>query len=95
LRADAEGNARIAVRDNGRGFPKDDRLKLLEPYVTTRAEGTGLGLPIVIKILEDHGGSVELLDGLPRDDGGVGAEVLLSFPLRVAASVVTPTAVAS
>jgi two-component system nitrogen regulation sensor histidine kinase NtrY len=95
LRADAEGNARIAVRDNGLGFPKDDRLKLLEPYVTTRAEGTGLGLPIVIKILEDHGGSVELLDGLPRDDGGVGAEVLLSFPLRVAASVATPTAVAS
>jgi two-component system nitrogen regulation sensor histidine kinase NtrY len=94
LSVDAEGVARIAIRDNGKGFPKDDRLKLLEPYVTTRAEGTGLGLPIVIKILEDHGGSVELLDGLPRDDGGVGAEVLLSFPLRVATSVVTPVATA-
>ena len=34
--------------------------------MTTRAEGTGLGLPIVIKIFEDHGGGVELLDGLAR-----------------------------
>jgi two-component system, NtrC family, nitrogen regulation sensor histidine kinase NtrY len=60
----------ISVSDNGKGFPKEDRDKLTEPYVTTRAEGTGLGLPIVIKILEDHGGGVELLDGLQRDDGG-------------------------
>ena len=43
--------------------------------MTTRAEGTGLGLPIVIKILEDHGGGVDLLDGLLRDDGGRGARV--------------------
>jgi two-component system nitrogen regulation sensor histidine kinase NtrY len=49
--------------------------------VTTRAEGTGLGLPIVIKILEDHGGSVDLLDGLLRDDGGYGAQVRLSLPI--------------
>ena len=49
--------------------------------MTTRAEGTGLGLPIVIKILEDHGGGVELLDGLPREDGGVGAQVRLTLPI--------------
>jgi len=91
LSADGEGHARISIRDNGKGFPKEDRLKLVEPYVTTRSEGTGLGLPIVIKILEDHAGTVELLDGLPRGDGGVGAQVLLSFPLRVATSVVTKT----
>jgi two-component system nitrogen regulation sensor histidine kinase NtrY len=82
--ATPEGEARIAVSDNGKGFPQEDRHKLTEPYVTTRAEGTGLGLPIVIKIFEDHHGAVELLDGLERPDGRRGAQVLMSFPLRVA-----------
>ena len=77
----ADGFARIAVSDNGKGFPAEDRQKLTEPYVTTRAEGTGLGLPIVIKILEDHHGTVELLDGLERADGGRGAQVVLTMPL--------------
>jgi two-component system, NtrC family, nitrogen regulation sensor histidine kinase NtrY len=75
------GMVSIAVSDNGKGFPSVDRDKLVEPYVTTRAEGTGLGLPIVIKIFEDHGGGVELLDGLPREDGGCGAQVLLKLPV--------------
>ena len=60
---DDAGFAEIAVSDNGKGFPSEDRHRLIEPYVTTRAEGTGLGLPIVVKIFEDHGGGVELLDG--------------------------------
>ena len=77
-----DGVARIAVSDNGKGFPNEDRHKLIEPYVTTRAEGTGLGLPIVIKIFEDHHGEVELLDGLARADGGRGAQVLMTLPLR-------------
>ena len=68
----------IDVIDNGKGFPKESRHKLLEPYVTTRAEGTGLGLPIVAKILEDHGGGIELFDA-PE---GQGAWVRLWFPLR-------------
>ena len=51
-----------------------------EPYVTTRAEGTGLGLPIVVKICEDHGGGVDLLDGIVRPDGGRGAMVLMKLP---------------
>jgi two-component system nitrogen regulation sensor histidine kinase NtrY len=71
----------ISVSDNGKGFPSVDRDKLMEPYVTTRAEGTGLGLPIVIKIFEDHGGGVDLLDGLPREDGGRGARVVLRLPV--------------
>ena len=71
----------ISVSDNGKGFPSVDRDKLMEPYVTTRAEGTGLGLPIVIKIFEDHGGGVDLLDGLPREDGGRGARVVLRLPM--------------
>jgi two-component system, NtrC family, nitrogen regulation sensor histidine kinase NtrY len=77
----ADSVVAISVSDNGKGFPKEDRDKLTEPYVTTRAEGTGLGLPIVIKILEDHGGGVELLDGLQRDDGGRGAQVRLKLPI--------------
>ena len=50
--------------------------------MTTRAEGTGLGLPIVVKIFEDHGGGVDLLDGLTRVDGGRGAKVLMRLPLH-------------
>ena len=81
-----DGFARISVSDNGKGFPSEDRHKLVEPYVTTRAEGTGLGLPIVIKIFEDHHGEVELLDGLPRAAGGYGAQVLMKLPLRLEAA---------
>ncbi len=71
-----EGLVEIFVADNGKGFPKENRHRLLEPYMTTRAEGTGLGLPIVAKILEDHGGGIELLDA----PGGRGACVRLYFP---------------
>ena len=67
----------IDVTDNGRGFPTEDRDRLLEPYVTTREGGTGLGLPIVAKILEEHGGGIELHDG----PGGQGAMVRLHLPL--------------
>nr|WP_261194290.1 PAS domain-containing sensor histidine kinase [Pseudoruegeria sp. SHC-113] len=52
---------RIEIADNGVGLPAD-RAKLFEPYVTTREKGTGLGLPIVKKIIEEHGGSLQLLD---------------------------------
>src|SRR5208283_790167 len=47
LALDGADIAEIAVSDNGRGFPREDRQRLVEPYVTTRAEGPGLGLPIV------------------------------------------------
>jgi two-component system nitrogen regulation sensor histidine kinase NtrY len=69
----------IEIMDNGKGLPKDQRQRLLEPYMTTREGGTGLGLAIVGKILEDHGGGIELLDR--RDDPGKrGACVRLWFP---------------
>ncbi|MCA3509141.1 MAG: HAMP domain-containing protein, partial [Rhodobacter sp.] len=51
----------IRVADNGVGLP-EDRARLFEPYVTTRAKGTGLGLPIVRKIIEEHGGTLTLRD---------------------------------
>ncbi|HEY8565289.1 MAG TPA: PAS domain-containing sensor histidine kinase [Beijerinckiaceae bacterium] len=59
----------IEVTDNGKGFPVENRQRLLEPYMTTRDGGTGLGLAIVSKILEDHGGGIELLDN-PTGRGG-------------------------
>ncbi len=72
----SDEQAEINIIDNGKGFPKENRQRLLEPYMTTRAEGTGLGLPIVAKILEDHGGGIELLDA----PSGRGARVRLFFP---------------
>lgn len=58
----------IEIADNGIGLPVD-RAKLFEPYVTTREKGTGLGLPIVKKIVEEHGGTLELVDAEPFSDG--------------------------
>ncbi len=59
-----EDNGRIVidVLDNGVGLPKKNRKRLLEPYMTTREKGTGLGLAIVNRIMEEHGGTVELDD---------------------------------
>jgi two-component system, NtrC family, nitrogen regulation sensor histidine kinase NtrY len=65
----------LGVDDNGRGLPPQGRERLTEPYVTTRTKGTGLGLAIVKKIMEDHGGRLQLLDG---ETGG--ASVQLQFP---------------
>jgi two-component system nitrogen regulation sensor histidine kinase NtrY len=76
-----DGMAIIDVEDNGKGFPRENRARLLEPYMTTRKEGTGLGLPIVAKIFEDHGGGIELLDAT----SGPGALVRLHFPVTGAA----------
>ncbi|WP_298821905.1 PAS domain-containing sensor histidine kinase [uncultured Roseibium sp.] len=64
---DQSGRIVIDVIDNGVGLPEQNRSRLLEPYMTTREKGTGLGLAIVRKILEDHGGGIELLDA-PKDD---------------------------
>jgi two-component system nitrogen regulation sensor histidine kinase NtrY len=73
------GDITIDVFDNGIGLPKDNRNRLLEPYVTTREKGTGLGLAIVGRILEEHGGSIELND-LPKGMiGGRGAWARLRF----------------
>jgi two-component system, NtrC family, nitrogen regulation sensor histidine kinase NtrY len=73
------GDILVDVFDNGIGLPKDNRTRLLEPYVTTREKGTGLGLAIVGRILEEHGGSIELND-LPKGlFGGRGAWARLRF----------------
>ena len=69
----------IDVTDNGPGLPKENRERLLEPYVTTREKGTGLGLAIVAKIFEDHGGRIELHDAKENDGSGRGAWVRATF----------------
>jgi two-component system nitrogen regulation sensor histidine kinase NtrY len=69
----------IDVVDNGIGLPKVARQRLLEPYVTTRQKGTGLGLAIVGRVLEDHGGRIELKDASDFRPGQRGAWMRLRF----------------
>ncbi|MFN0116149.1 MAG: ATP-binding protein [Paracoccaceae bacterium] len=72
----------IRIADNGIGLP-EDRARLFEPYVTTRAKGTGLGLPIVKKIIEEHGGTLTLNDAAVFDGAahrGAEAEIRLPRP---------------
>jgi two-component system, NtrC family, nitrogen regulation sensor histidine kinase NtrY len=74
-------SALITISDNGIGLP-EDRARLFEPYVTTREKGTGLGLPIVKKIIEEHGGTLVLTDAEPLDDTGhKGARAEVTLPL--------------
>jgi two-component system, NtrC family, nitrogen regulation sensor histidine kinase NtrY len=71
----------IDVIDNGIGLPKVARARLLEPYVTTREKGTGLGLAIVGRVLEDHGGRIELKDASDFRPGQRGAWMRLRFAI--------------
>jgi two-component system nitrogen regulation sensor histidine kinase NtrY len=69
----------IDVIDNGIGLPTENRNRLLEPYVTTRDKGTGLGLAIVGRIVEEHGGRIELRDASEKYPGERGAWIRLHF----------------
>ena len=74
-------DAVIRIADNGVGLP-EDRARLFEPYVTTRDKGTGLGLPIVKKIIEEHGGTLDLVDAPEFDSNGhKGAMAQIRLPL--------------
>ncbi len=77
----------IDVIDNGIGLPQENRSRLLEPYVTTREKGTGLGLAIVGRILEDHGGRIELHDAAEKFPGEEGAWVRMRFTPEPTVSV--------
>jgi nitrogen fixation/metabolism regulation signal transduction histidine kinase len=70
--------ARLIVQDTGSGFPEHILKRAFEPYVTTKAKGTGLGLAVVKKIADEHGARVDLKN---RVEGGIvqGAQVSLSF----------------
>jgi len=68
---------KIAIRDNGPGFAIDHRQKVFEPFFTTRQRGTGLGMSIVKRTIEAHGGSVAIGNG-----DSPGAEVIITMPRR-------------
>jgi two-component system nitrogen regulation sensor histidine kinase NtrY len=78
----AEDRVAIEVIDNGIGLPKQNRAKLLEPYVTTRAKGTGLGLAIVQKVVEQHGGTLTLEDAPLTETRTRGALVRMTLPIK-------------
>jgi signal transduction histidine kinase len=69
------GRLVVAVEDDGEGMSAQTRDKALTPFFTTREEGTGLGLPLVCRIVEQHGGSVEI-----RSAPGAGTTVTMVFP---------------
>ena len=69
------GGLCVTISDNGSGFPHELMQRVFEPYVTTKPKGTGLGLVIVKKIIEEHGGGVEISNIAPH-----GARVTLTFP---------------
>ena len=78
--AQTQEGCEITIADNGIGLP-EDRARLFEPYVTTRDEGTGLGLPIVKKIIEEHGGNLSLEDAPVFDgQGHFGAMAVIRLP---------------
>jgi two-component system nitrogen regulation sensor histidine kinase NtrY len=79
IAARADDDIVIDVVDNGIGLPKESRSRLLEPYVTTREKGTGLGLAIVGRVLEEHGGRIELNDAASIRPGQRGAWMRLRF----------------
>ena len=72
----------VSVADNGSGIPDDLKPHLFDPFVTTKRNGTGLGLALVAKVIGDHGGVIEF-DSQPR-----------RTVFRVFLPVVTPTGVA-
>jgi len=81
----------IDVIDNGVGLPKQNRARLLEPYVTTKGhKGTGLGLAMVQKITEQHGGTLTLGDAPEAPGRTRGALVRITLPLEKARGVVHP-----
>lgn len=84
VRAERSADGReyiVDIIDNGRGLPGENRHRLLEPYTTMRDKGTGLGLAIVKKIIDDHGGEIQLRDAPAEVDGGKGAMISVRLPV--------------
>ncbi|HTR10275.1 MAG TPA: PAS domain-containing sensor histidine kinase, partial [Paraburkholderia sp.] len=90
---DAQGRTRVAVRltvsDNGPGFPARILTRAFEPYVTTKAKGTGLGLAMVKKIVDEHGARIDIRNRLKAGDVIEGAQISILF-LQLADDAVTP-----
>jgi len=78
-----QNSVKLSVLDNGSGFPEHMVARVFEPYMTTKDKGTGLGLPIVKKIVEEHGGSIMIEN---RVTGGTCISII--FPLLAEEEVV-------
>ena len=68
----------LIIRDNGSGIPEEKLSKIFEPYYTTKASGTGLGLTLVYKIMKEHNGDIHV-----KSEVGKGTEFILLFPVPV------------
>jgi signal transduction histidine kinase len=72
-----DGAIAIAIEDNGPGIPPDTLARVFEPLFSTKSFGTGLGLPVVKQIVEQHGGTIELTSTV-----GIGTRALVRIPLH-------------
>jgi two-component system nitrogen regulation sensor histidine kinase NtrY len=70
--------ARIQVADNGRGISTENKMRLFEPYFSTKKQGTGLGLAIVNSIITDHNGFIRVQDNKPK-----GVKFIIELPVRI------------
>jgi signal transduction histidine kinase len=84
VRSGEVGFQRISILDNGPGIAAEALPKLFRPFFTTKANGTGLGLAVVQKIIVQHGGQVEAQN---RADRGAAFIVTLPLPRRAAEAV--------
>jgi nitrogen fixation/metabolism regulation signal transduction histidine kinase len=80
---------RLTVSDNGPGFPARILTRAFEPYVTTKAKGTGLGLAMVKKIVDEHGARIDIRNRMRAGDVIEGAQISILF-LQLADDAVTP-----
>ena len=79
--ADEDATARVTIRDHGAGMAEETRRRLFEPFYTTKATGTGLGMAIARKIVEQHKGRLEV-----RSAEGVGTTVTVTLPTTLVAA---------
>jgi signal transduction histidine kinase len=80
----ADGSTRLRVRDDGPGVPGEDRRRIFDALYTTKAKGSGLGLALCRRIMESHGGTIELeaasLEAASLEAARPGASFLLTVP---------------
>uniref|UniRef100_UPI0030FC1132 sensor histidine kinase n=1 Tax=uncultured Acidovorax sp. TaxID=158751 RepID=UPI0030FC1132 len=76
--SESSGRVRLSISDSGTGFPAHILQRAFEPYVTTKARGTGLGLAVVKKIADEHGARIDLSNRMENGELR-GAQVSLSF----------------
>ena len=76
-RTPADGRVELSVADTGRGVPDRDKVRIFEPYFSTKRGGTGLGLAIVNSIVAEHQGHIRVEDNVPR-----GTKFIIDFPMH-------------